>query len=523
MRWSLKNLIQVVAILAIALTFLTSTTVAYQVHKQTLINSTLETNYAYVQKLTSTTDTYLREILNTLEVNAKVVLSLLDDPSSQTQLNALAERIRTETNTFDSVAVASTEGVILGASTPSLELVGEELTSIGAMQAIKEKRKIISHPYVGIEGEPIIFISVPLFENGEYKGFLGGAIYLDQPNILEKLLGNHYYENGSYVYVVDYAGKLIYHQEKERLKEDVSSNPAVQKVIRGESNYTQLINTKGIPMLAGYAYVPIAEWGIVAQRQLDISVAPAKEMVLEMALKSLPLLLLSFFLVRYLSRKIALPLQKLAYYTENSVESDQKEKMEAISDWYYEAKQLKGAMVHSLDYFKNEMNYFIHQSTIDPLTKLTNRRMMDSYMKQWVDDGTPFALIIFDIDKFKRVNDRYGHAVGDEVLIYLADWMRRTVRKQDICCRYGGEEFVILLPKSDKVTAYLTAERLREKMEDTVSPCGEVITISSGVGAYPLHANHPARLIELADQSLYEAKRTGRNKTIVVSDEPRQK
>ncbi|PID16079.1 GGDEF domain-containing protein [Sporosarcina sp. P34] len=521
MRWSLKTLIQVMAILAIVLTFLTSTTVAYQVHKKNLIKSTLETNYAYVQKLTSTTDTYLREILNTLEVNAEIVVPLLKEPSSQMQMNALTERIRLETNTFDSVAIASTEGVLLSTSTPSLGLLGEKLTSIGAIQALKEKRKIISQPYVGIEGEPIIFISVPLFEGSEYKGFLGGAIYLNKPNILEKLLGSHYYENGSYVYVVDNAGKLIYHQQKERLNEDVSSNPAVQKVITGESNYTQLINTKGISMLAGYAYIPIAEWGIVSQTKLDTSVAPAKEMVLEMALKSLPLLLLSFILVRYFSRKIALPLQKLAYYTENSTESDQKEKMEMISDWYYEARQLKGAMLHSLDYFKNEMNYFIHESTTDPLTKLPNRRMMDSYMKQWVDEGTPFALIIFDIDKFKRVNDRYGHAVGDKVLIYMADLVQRTIREQDICCRYGGEEFVILLPKSDKVTAYLTTERLREKLEDTVSPCGEVITISAGVAAYPLHANHSAGLIELADQSLYEAKRTGRNKTIVVSDEPR--
>ena len=92
-----------------------------------------------------------------------------------------------------------------------------------------------------------------------------------------------------------------------------------------------------------------------------------------------------------------------------------------------------------------------------------------------------FALIIFDIDKFKRVNDRYGHAVGDEVLIYLADLMQRTVRKQDICCRFVGEEIRHLITESDKVTAYLMAERLREKLEDTVSPCGEVITISSGV------------------------------------------
>ena len=274
-------------------------------------------------------------------------------------------------------------------------------------------------------------------------------------------------------------------------------------------------------MLAGYSYLPIAGWGIITQRKVDVAVAPAKEMVLSMIFKSLPLLILSFFIVGYLSRRIALPLQKLAYYAENSTESDQKKKMEDVSDWYYEAKQLKAAMLHSLDYFKNEMNYFIHQSTTDPLTKLTNRRTMDSVMKQWSEDKTPFALIILDIDKFKRVNDRYGHAVGDEVLIYLADTMQRVVRVEDICCRYGGEEFVILLPKANKVTAYLTAERLREKLEDTVSPCGEVVTISAGVAACPLHANHPARLIELADKSLYEAKRTGRNKTIVVPEEPR--
>ena len=521
MRWSLKNLIQVLAILAIVLTFLTSTTVGYRVNKQTLIDSTLDTNYAYAKKLSATTDVFLRETLKTLETNAIEILPYLDDPKAQPQLNQIAERVRMQTSTFNSVVVSSKEGVVLGVSPPSLDLLGERLTSIGAQQAIEEKKPTISHPYVGITGELIIFISVPLVVNQEYKGFLGGAIYLNQPNVLEQILGDHFYDDGSYVYVVDTKGKLIYHQLEERLKDDVSSNVVVQKVSNGESGSLQIINTKGVPMLAGYSYLPIAKWGIVSQRQVDVSVAPAKDMVFKMVWKSLSVLLLTLLLISYLSKKIALPLQKLAYYTESSTQSDQKEKMEAISDWYYEARQLKGAMLHSLDYFKNEMNYFIHQSTTDPLTKLTNRRTMDNLMKEWTEEKMPFAVIILDIDKFKRVNDRYGHSVGDEVLIYLADLMQRVVREQDICCRYGGEEFVILLPKADKVTAYLTAERLREKLEDTVSPCGEVVTISSGVAAYPLHANHPARLIELADQSLYEAKRTGRNKTIVVSDEPR--
>ncbi|ARK24732.1 GGDEF domain-containing protein [Sporosarcina sp. P37] len=521
MRWSLKNLIQVVALVAIILTFLTSTTAGFRVNKQALIKTTLETNYAYAEKLSSTTDIFLRETLRTLEVNAEEVLPLLDDEEAQQKLNQIAERIRTQTSTFNSVAVSSEDGIVLGVSPPSLEILGEKLTSIGARQAINEMKPVISQPYTGITGELLIFISVPLIKDGEYRGFLGGAIYLNKPNVLEKILGDHFYEDGSYVYVVDSDGKLIYHQQEERLKDNVAGNEAVQKVIKGETGSMQLINTKGVPMLAGYSYLSIADWGIVSQRQVDTSVEPAKEMVLEMAWKSLPLLVLAFLLVYVLSKKIALPLQKLAYYAENSIKSNEQEKMVEVPDWYYEARQLKGAMLHSLDYFKNEMNYFIHQSTTDPLTKLTNRRTMDDFMKQWVENKTPFSIIILDIDKFKRVNDRYGHATGDEVLIYLSDLMQRAVRKQDICCRYGGEEFVILLPKADKVTAYLTAERLREKMEDTISPCGEVVTISLGVAAFPEHADHPARLLELADQSLYEAKRTGRNKTIVASDEPR--
>ncbi|WP_233201398.1 sensor domain-containing diguanylate cyclase [Sporosarcina sp. P13] len=518
----MKKLIQIVAMLAIVLTFLTSTTVGYRVNKQALIDSTLGTNKAYAEKLASTTNTYLRETLKILQVNSEEVLSLIAQPDSQLQLNGIVERIRTQTSTFNSVVIVSPEGIVQGVSPSSLNLIGEKLTSVGAKQAIEEKRSIISQPYVSTTGELIVFISVPLFsENGTYRGILGGAIYLNKPNVLEKVLGVHFTENGSYVYVVDKKGSLIYHQHGKRMKDDVSENEVVKKVITGINGSQQFVNTKGIPMLAGYAYVPIADWGIISQRPVSVAVSPAKSMVVEMAWKSLPLLLLAFFLVRYLSKKIAMPLQRLAYYTESSPEVDQKEKMETVSDWYYEARQLKGAVLYSIDYFKNEMNYFIHQSTTDPLTKLTNRRTMDDFMKQWVEEKKPFALVIFDIDKFKRVNDRYGHVVGDEVLVYLADLMQNAARKGDICCRYGGEEFVILLPKADKATAYQVAERLREKLEGTVSPCGEIVTISAGVATYPLDAVYPAQIIELADQCLYQAKRTGRNKTIVVSDEPR--
>ncbi|WP_224654533.1 GGDEF domain-containing protein, partial [Escherichia coli] len=75
------------------------------------------------------------------------------------------------------------------------------------------------------------------------------------------------------------------------------------------------------------------------------------------------------------------------------------------------------------------LSFFIQQSTIDPLTKLMNRRAMDAYLEKWTEQGRPFALLIFDIDKFKRVNDTYGHAMGDEVLKYLAASVLEVARK----------------------------------------------------------------------------------------------
>ncbi len=122
-----------------------------------------------------------------------------------------------------------------------------------------------------------------------------------------------------------------------------------------------------------------------------------------------------------------------------------------------------------------------------------------------------------DIDHFKRVNDTFGHAAGDEVLKFLADQLREVSRRDDICCRLGGEEFVLLLPGTGEDAAYEVAEKLRKKVESTVSPTGEFITISAGIAFYPDGAVNVKALFEMADQCLYEAKKAGRNRSVARS------
>ncbi|MNJ42758.1 Response regulator PleD [compost metagenome] len=100
------------------------------------------------------------------------------------------------------------------------------------------------------------------------------------------------------------------------------------------------------------------------------------------------------------------------------------------------------------------------------------------------------------------------------MLQFLAMQMAGSVEPHHICCRYGGEEFVILLPDTMQQNAVKVAERLRSKMEGTVSPCGDIVTISAGVASYPDHASDLEALVAKADSSLYEAKKRGRNQIV---------
>jgi len=166
------------------------------------------------------------------------------------------------------------------------------------------------------------------------------------------------------------------------------------------------------------------------------------------------------------------------------------------------------------------------QSVSDPLTGLYNRRylyeQMAHEMARWERSREPFALILLDIDHFKQFNDRYGHDLGDEVLIALAGLLLQHVRKSDVACRLGGEEFVVLLAGADQLQALSRAETIREAVKTlrlTRLDQGHTISISAGVAVFPEHGGNAQTLIRAADEALYESKRQGRDRTS-LADQP---
>ncbi len=163
------------------------------------------------------------------------------------------------------------------------------------------------------------------------------------------------------------------------------------------------------------------------------------------------------------------------------------------------------------------------EAKLDPLTGVPVRRILERRLQKayrdCCDEGHSMAVIMCDIDFFKKVNDTYGHAAGDEALIVFARALEAARRETDLLCRYGGEEFTLLLENTDGRKALQLAERLRRAVEDIdLVYEGQAIplTVSSGVAAFPeLHIKTASELQLLADEALYQAKESGRNRCLL--------
>jgi diguanylate cyclase (GGDEF)-like protein len=161
-------------------------------------------------------------------------------------------------------------------------------------------------------------------------------------------------------------------------------------------------------------------------------------------------------------------------------------------------------------------------ATVDQLTGLYNYRMYHSILSTEIAraqrHGHPLSVLMLDIDHFKRINDNYGHVAGDRVLERLGLLLKESVRSENMVCRYGGEEFAIIVPEIGAEAAGEMAERLREIVEQTNFDDGKdhkfKITISIGVAAFPESAGTLEQLTKSADIALYAAKEGGRNRVL---------
>jgi two-component system cell cycle response regulator len=171
---------------------------------------------------------------------------------------------------------------------------------------------------------------------------------------------------------------------------------------------------------------------------------------------------------------------------------------------------------------RDNVQLSIEMAITDALTGLYNRRYMESHLGSLVEQASsrskPLTVLVLDIDYFKSINDTHGHDAGDDVLREFAVRIRKSIRGIDLACRFGGEEFVVVMPETDLAVATMVAERLRRRIASEPFPIQQgarniEVTISIGIAALG-SADNAATVLKRADQALYRAKRDGRNRVV---------
>ncbi len=513
--FKLHFLVAATVIFSLLLTLLVSSTAGYQSNKEALINNSLELNGINAKKAADTTNDLLASAKKTMAVAAKQI----GTASVHQDHVHLLRLIKESSHMFNSVFVTDDTGIVVATLPENLGTTGKKLESDAIKVALSQRVPLISEPYTGITGRYIILVSHPIFdENGSFLGVLGGSIYLNEPNVFEVLLNSE--ENstaGSYIYVVSKQGELLYHPNKSRIGEQVSANSAVSTVLTGAQGEKEVNNTVGKRMLAGYAPVGEVGWGVVSQTPYSQIKEASNKLILKILLYSAPLILLIIIAVILLTRYISSPLYKLASFAEAiTIDGQSNLKVPSGHSWNYEANELRKTIEQAVLFMQNQISALSLEAHKDTLTGLNNRRTMDRVLQEWQRRKLSFSYIIVDIDHFKSVNDTFGHHVGDAVLQFLAAKMMESARADDVCCRYGGEEFVILSPGADVRNAYQLAETIRQSLESTPSPTGQCISISAGIAAADEHS-----LLEetkqMADAALYQSKHNGRNRSTIAA------
>ncbi len=513
-RINLRQLILLLAVFSAAVMLAGGMVGAYQVQRQQLMANTLEANEAFATKLARTTSDMLLRAQANLACSADL---LARSGMAPAVAQAETERLRHQELGFNAVAVTNVLGVVQAASPMGLGLRGRKVDPDRWRNLANERLPAISPPFVTVLGNLAITLSHPLFDGEErLLGHLAATVYLQAEGGLQRLIGEQYFRDGTYVYVVDARGRLLYHPQVERIGSDVANNPVIDAVLKGRSGQMRQVNSRGVDMLAGYAYVAAADWGIVVQRPVELALRELSDLMMRVLWLTIWPALVLLVLLWLLSRWISRPLGELSQIVQDGYEDSTARRITVVNCWYLEAQRLRRALLAGYGRVRTRMGELHSAAHTDPMTRLGNRRGLEVALETLEAQRQRFAVVVLDIDFFKRVNDLYGHDIGDRVIVGLADLMRAQARQDDGLFRLGGEEFLLVLPRIDLAGAMRIAERLRVAMENAQLLDDAVVTLSAGVAVWD--GGEVESTLKAADQALYRAKQWGRNR--VESSEP---
>ncbi|GLQ31873.1 sensor domain-containing diguanylate cyclase [Litoribrevibacter albus] len=345
--------------------------------------------------------------------------------------------------------------------------------------------------------------------------------------------------NGDALFAVPlkYDYRASFKRTVEQTRQEV---PIVQALRGNELIMNNALDYMGEPVLASTRYLKELDWGLVAKiNEEEVNRLISQNTSFIYTLASI-ILIVAIVVGIILSVYISSPIERLKFHVDK-VSKGSFENFPSSKGWQ-EVKDLSSHLtniVHTLKDLNENLQAKVDERTQelcqsnkqleelslkDPLTNLYNRRFFNERLSEEVQRAhrysTPLACVMLDIDHFKSINDKWGHDVGDDVLVGLSNYLVETVRESDILARLGGEEFCILLPVCSESSALRFLERIKTDISNLEFVCENQmfhVTCSFGIAVLNEQLCNPGALLKAADQALYSAKHAGRNRVVSYS------
>ena len=499
----LRGLMFFVVLLSVLATLTNGLLVSYRTQRDALINSALDANSAYAGKVASSISEFLTAAQSRLKYSADVLSENWDDPAA---LRAEAIRLQAQDADFNSIVIVDDKGKVLQAYPDTLQIVGSTVRPDGLQLVLSQHRPLISDAYLSVTGNLVVAISQPIYNvSGQFMGAIGGSVYLRKQSALHSVISNHFHQEGTLALVVDGNRRLLYHPDQNRVGEILEGDGAIEAALQGNVGSMQNVTNTGVLMLAGYAPVPLASWGVVVQMPADRALSSLGKLLKEVLEGMIPAGIVGLGLIFAATALIARPLRQLSDIAQQLAAMETPTQLQRVNAWYREAAAIRRAMLTGVQLLQQKLGRLAQEAQSDPLTGLANRRAMTEALSLLDQAEQHYSMLSLDIDHFKRVNDTFGHDAGDRALKFTSEILKRNSRTGDLVCRSGGEEFTLVLPDTTLEVATAIAERIRESVAVSEIPGIGKITLSIGVACRSAEFPTPEAVQRLADERLYHA------------------
>ncbi len=403
-----------------------------------------------------------------------------------------------------------------------------------------------------ISNHPVVLVKAYVHDvNNTKRGILFVEVGLSYINDACSKIG---YGSKEYCSIVDSLGKVVAHPNQQWVEtsHDLSILPMVQKIKRGQTGKLEFYSEHlGEDAVAGFTTVEKLGWGVVISQSKSSLDAPLKTVMLTILTWLVFGIFLALIVAYMLTRQITKPISSLVNKAKEADIRSETFNLGAVPKGSpLEISQLWNAISSLVDRLQksnqevNKLNYSLSKevqkataklrqtnkylyriSSRDHLTKIANRRyfedMIGKIIKQKKDDKA--SIILIDVDKFKFINDTYGHDAGDLALVHIAQLMHKCTREGDLPARLGGDEFVIYIKNCGPKSLHRVAENLRKTVEDNpIVWAGEKINLTLSIGTVNYEIDDKislGQLLKYADEAMYVAKENGRNHVSAYSFE----